>query len=384
MTPDSKPSGSRPTLFLMTNTLETGGSERQFMILAGALKQGPLKLRLGCLRNCGAFAGGLEEIVEFQPRGSLFKLQALSARMKLGRYLRTNGVTIAHSYDFYSNLMMIPSARLAGIPIVIGSQRQISDLISPLRNKVQNAMFRWCDRVVCNSRASASRLQAGGLSARKLATIPNALPDAAFAETAPALASNPDALRVVMIARMNDPAKRHDIFLQAAARLAKKHPRLEFLMVGDGDLRAGLEKLAGTLGLGSRTIFLGERHDIAAVLASAEISVLPSISESLSNAIMESMAAGVPVVACRVGGNEELIRDGENGFLVSRDSVEELAERMEQLVTRPELRRNCGAEGQRDAQRFRLEKVVGEYERFYLSLLEEKGIKQKDLALTSN
>lgn len=376
--------GGRPTLFLMANTLETGGGERQFMTLAGALKQGPLQIRLGCLRNRGAFSDGLEGIVEFPPGGSLFKLRAQRARMKLRRYLRLNRVTIAHSYDFYSNLMMIPSARLAGVPIVVGSQRQLGDLISPLRNRVQNVMFRWCDRVVCNSEAASSRLQKAGAQPHKLKVIPNALPDKAFAETAPLLPPSPGVLRVVMIARMNDPAKRHHIFLQAAARLAGKYPKSEFVLVGDGDLRVGLEKLAHSLGVGNRVIFLGERHDIAAVLASADISVLPSISESLSNVIMESMAASVPVVACRVGGNEELIREGESGFLVSPDNVDELTERVDRLAAQPELRKLFAATARKDAQRFTLEKVAGEYERFYLALLEEKGIRHANLALTSD
>ena len=367
---------------MMANTLETGGGERQFMTLASALKGRPLEVRLGCLRNHGAFSEGLEEIAEFPPGGSLFKLRAQRARLKLAQYLRANRVTIAHSFDFYSNLMLIPSARLAGVPIVVGSQRQLGDLITPFRNRVQNALFRWCDRVVCNSLAAASRLHQAGVKSSKSIVIPNALPRAAFAKTAPLLPANPAGVRVVMIARMNDPAKRHDIFLQAAARLTVKHPKMEFVLVGDGDLRPGLEQLAARLGLGSRAVFLGERHDIAAVLASAEISVLPSISESLSNSIMESMAAGVPVVACRVGGNGELIRDGENGFLVSPGNVEELAERIDRLARESELRKSLGAAARKDAERFTVDKVAGEYERFYLSLLEEKGIKQRDLVLS--
>jgi L-malate glycosyltransferase len=373
----------RPALFMMANTLETGGGERQFKTLASALKTGPLQIKLGCLRNYGAFSNGLEGIVEFPPGGSLFKLRAQRARLKLGKYLRANRVVIAHSFDFYSNLMMIPSARLAGVPIVVGSQRQLGDLISPFRNRVQNALFRWCDRVVCNSQAAASRLRQAGVRTDRLVVIPNALPGAAFAETVPLLPPIPGGVRVVMIARMNDPAKRHDIFLQAAARLVSKHPKMEFVIVGEGDLRPGLEQLAARLGLGSRAVFLGERHDIAAVLASAEISVLPSISESLSNSIMESMAAGVPVVACRVGGNDELIRDGENGFLVSPGNAEELAERVDRLVREPELRKSFGAAARADAQRFTVETVAGEYERFYMSLLEEKGIRQADLVLSA-
>ncbi len=374
--------GAAPGLFLMTNSLETGGSERQFVTLAGALKPGNLQVRLGCLRNVGAFAERLEGIVEFPPGGSLFKLRAQRARLDLSRYLRANRVVIAHSFDFYSNLMMIPSARFAGVPIVLGSQRQIGDLLSPFRNCAQHAVFRWCDRVVCNSQAAASRLRQAGVNANKLVVIPNALPGAAFAAAVPALPVLTGGLRVVMIARMNDPAKRHDIFLQAAGWLAAKHPKLEFLLVGDGLLRPGLEELAARLGLGERAIFLGERHDIPAVLAASEISVLPSISESLSNTIMESLAAGVPVVACRAGGNDELIRDGENGFLVPVADAKALAERIDTLVQQPELRKSFGVTAKKDARRFSLEKICGEYEQFYASLLEEKGIRRSDLVLS--
>ena len=373
---------ARAVLFLMTNTLETGGGERQFMILASALKSrqlksGPLEVRLGCLRKLGALSEGLDGIVEFPPGGSLFRLRAQRARLQLARYLKANRVTIAQSFDFYSNLMMIPSARLAGVPIVVGSQRQLGDLISSFRNRVQNAMFCWCDRVVCNSNAAALRLEHTGINKNnKLVVIPNALPNSAFAPVEPLLPALPGGLRIAMIARMNDPAKRHDIFLQAAGRLAAKYPHIEFLLAGDGDLRPRLEKLAESLGLGRRAIFLGERHDIPAVLAAAEISALPSISESLSNSIMESMAAGVPVVACRVGGNGELIRDGENGFLVAPGNADELSDRIERLVQEPELRGSFGAAAKKDAERFRLEKIAAQYEQFYASLLEQKRIRQ--------
>ncbi len=374
--------GTAPVLFLMTNSLETGGSERQFATLAGALKPEHLQVRLGCLRRFGAFAERLDEIVEFPPGGSLFKLRAQRARLDLARYLRANRVVIAHSFDFYSNVLMIPSARLARVPIVVGSQRQLGDLLSSFRNRVHHALFRWCDRVVCNSEAAAARLRQAGIGTNRLAVIPNALPGSAFAAAAPALPVISGGVRVVMIARMNDPAKRHDIFLQAADRLAAKHPKLEFILVGDGPLRPGLEAMAAKLGLGERVIFLGERLDIPEVLAASDISVLPSMSESLSNSIMESMAAGVPVVACRAGGNVELIRDGENGFLVPTADAEALAERIDTLVQQPELRKSLGVTARQDARRFSVERVCGEYERLYASLLEEKGIGRADLVLS--
>ena len=381
---DSGTRNRQPSLFLMANTLETGGGERQFATLAGALNPRHLQVRLGCLRKHGPFAEGLNGIVEFPPGGSLFKLKSQRTRFALGRYLRANGVVIAHSFDFYSNFMLIPSARLARVPVVIGSQRQLGDLMSRFRNSAQHALFRWCDRVVCNSRAAAARLQQVGISPSKLVVIPNALPGAMFARAVPFLPPIHGGLRIVMTARMNDPAKRHDIFLKAAANLVRKHPRLEFVLVGDGPLRPGLEQMAANLGLGKHVVFLGDRRDVSAILAGAEISVLTSISESLSNSIMESMAAGVPVVAFRVGGNEELIRDGENGFLVPAGNEEQLTGRLETLVIQSELRKAFGASAKKSAQSFTVERVCGEYERLYMYLLQEKGIGQAELVRSSH
>lgn len=137
--------------------------------------------------------------------------------------------------------------------------------------------------------------------------------------------------------------------------------------------------MAANLGLQGRVIFLGDRSDVPAVLASSDISVLSSDSESLSNTIMESMASGLPVIACQVGGNEELIRDGENGFLVPAGNDEKIAERIEMLVSRREQRKSLGATAKRDAQIFTVERVCGEYASLYMSLLEEKGIERQAL-----
>src|ERR1700688_2825496 len=106
-----------------------------------------------------------------------------------------------------------------------------------------------------------------------------------------------------MIARMKTNSKNHLGFLRAASRLHASFPDAEFLLAGDGPLRKELEAEATSLGIGDRALFLGDRRDVPSVLASLDLSVVPSDSESLSNVILESMAAGVPVVATRVGGN---------------------------------------------------------------------------------
>ncbi len=363
-----------PAVFLMINTLETGGSERQFAAIAGGLKSRDLDLRLGCLRRTGIFAKDMGSISEFPPGGSLVGWQSQRTRWQLSRYLRRDHVAVAHSFDFYANLMLIPAAWLAGIPVIVGSHRQLGDLMSWPHSRVQRLVFQMCDLVVCNSRAAADCLRRLGLPESKLAVIPNGLPDAAFAQPPPALSPAAGKVRVGMIARMNDPAKMHSILLRVAAMLAPRNPALEFILVGDGPMRSALQQEARSLGLGDRVVFLGERKDIPAVLASLDISVLSSRSESLSNAILESMAAGLPVVACRVGGNQELVLEGETGFLVPEADVEAFAAAIERLAGDADLRRSLGARARIEArENYSLEEICKRYDQLYRSLLDEKG-----------
>lgn len=363
----------RPGIFMMTNTFETGGTERQFVVLAGALRRAAFRVDVGCLSNVGSLRNGLGEVKEFPAGGSLYRFQSLLSRMAMGQHLRAQRIAVAHAFDFYSNLMLIPTARVAGVPVVIGSHRQLGDLMGPLESAAQKAMFRLCDGVVCNSQAAAGWLRRQGLPEKKITVIPNGLSKEAFDETPPALPKLDGTLRVGMIARMNSPVKNHPGFLHAAARLVPRFPNLEFLLAGDGPLRPDFEKLAKSLGLENRVRFLGDRADVPAILASMDVSVLTSFSESLSNAIMESMAAGVPVVATRVGGNCDLVREGETGFIVPVNDEISLANALERLLVSPEMRLCMGQQAKQVARvNFSLDTIRDQYESLYNDLLARK------------
>jgi len=107
-------------IFLMINSLDSGGSERQFAALARSLDPDSLCLYLGCIQKRGAFLDGLPEMAQFPLDGSLYGLQSLRTRLRLVRHLRRCGVAIAHAFDFYTNLTLIPAARMAGVPVVSG------------------------------------------------------------------------------------------------------------------------------------------------------------------------------------------------------------------------------------------------------------------------
>jgi glycosyltransferase involved in cell wall biosynthesis len=358
----------------MANTLETGGSERQFVTMAHALDQDQFSVILGCIQRTGPLVEEVEEVIEFSPGGNLFGPRSWQARLRLARFLREKQVRVAHACDFYSNLMLIPAARWAGVPVVLGSHRQLGDLMTTAKFRTQRHAFRFCDRVVCNSRAAADSLRAAGVHESKLAVIPNGLPDAVFAQYAPVLPADPTIFRIGMISRMNDPVKRHDMFLRVAARLAPKFPQMQFVLVGDGPRRPGLEQLHDELGLAGRVTFLGDRRDVPAVLASLDVSVLPSASESLSNVILESMAAGVAVIAAKVGGNPELIEDGHTGLLFVAGDEDKFAAALERLATQPDLRRQLAtAARERAKARFSINVVRQQFQDLYQELLSQKS-----------
>jgi glycosyltransferase involved in cell wall biosynthesis len=358
----------------MINSLETGGTERQFAEMARALQADQVPVHLGCVRNIGDFADGLGEIAEFRLGGSVYGWRSLRSRWRLKGHLRNLNVAVAHAFDFYANLTLIPAARLAGVPAVIGSHRQIGDLLTPAQFQAQLAAFRLCDRVVCNSRAAAERLLRTGLPERKVAVIGNALPAEAFARHAPALLPVAGMVRIGMIARMNAEYKNHRVFLRAAKRLRRQFANLEFVLVGDGPLRAGLEREAAELGLGECVRFLGDRRDVQAVLAGIDISVVPSSSESLSNVILESMAAGVPTVATDVGGNGEIGADGR-ALLVRANDDEALASALARAIADTDFRLAMAWRARDFVQaKFGVEQICRQYEELYAEVLAGKRL----------
>ena len=380
-TPRANPSGSpdlldpadQPiSLFLMVNTFETGGSERQFTVLAQNLTPPQFQTHLGCISRRGPLAHNFPDAPEFPLGGSLFGWQSIRTRLNLSRHLRRHQVQVAHAFDFYTNLTLIPAARLARVPVVIGSHRQLGDLMTPAQFRAQAAVFRWCDAVVCNSHSAADRLLATGLSPNKIAIVGNALPAEAFTAAPATLPKRPDVVRVGMVARMNHRYKNHSGFLRIAAQIHRRMPNVEFVLAGDGPLRQELEGQASSLGLGASAIFLGDRQDMPAVLASIDVAVNTSDSESLSNVILEAMAAGLPVVAYNVGGNSELLSQ-QRGALIPAGNEASFADAVQNLLTDSALRQQLGRNALQFAQEnFSLDRVRQRYVELYVTLLQKK------------
>lgn len=179
----------------------------------------------------------------------------------------------------------------------------------------------------------------------------------------------PDDVFLVGTAARLDPVKDLPTLLTAFASLRQVEPRARLVVAGDGQERATLERLIHELRLGADVSLLGHREDVRALMPGFDVYVNSSISEGISVTILEAMAACVPVVATRVGGNPEIVVDGANGLLVPARTPSELASAMSLLAAAPAMRRGFGCEGRRTVERdFRIDQMVDKYARIYRAL----------------
>ena len=238
-----------------------------------------------------------------------------------GRSLRVPVVFTVHGWAF-----------TPGVPPLHATvYRQVERLVGPLASKIITVSE--FDR----------RL---GLAARiagedRLVTVHNGMPD-----VPDSLRAEPGRtpVRLVMVARFGA-QKDHPTLFRALAGLTD-HP-WELDLIGDGPLMGEMKSLAAALGLGGRVRFLGQRTDVDQILAAGQVSLLVTNWEGFPLSILESMRAGLPVVASSVGGIGESVRDEENGYLVSRGDVELLRDRIQRLLASPSLRARMGRSGRR-------------------------------------
>jgi glycosyltransferase involved in cell wall biosynthesis len=165
------------------------------------------------------------------------------------------------------------------------------------------------------------------------------------------------------------PVKDHATLLEAVALLKRDGVDATLVVSGDGPLREPLLAKAAGLGIQDQVRLLGHRKDVEVVLAALDVFVLSSVSEGLSNTILEAMATGLPVVATRVGGADELVRESETGLLVAPGSPREMAATLGRILTNPSSGQAMGAAGRdRVEAEFALSTMVQRYEALYLDL----------------
>lgn len=356
--------------------LEVGGLEIMVVNLLEHLDHARYRPAVCCYDTPGSLAGRLcaqgiaVTLVKRNPGIDLFYI------LKLARFLRRSKTRILHLHNstalFYGTL----AGKLAGTPCIVYTEHG-RDFSSSRKAKFANGLLsRMVDKVVVVAESCKNYLVAKeGVAAEHVVTVPNGIDASRFgvdydkAAIRAALGLEERHAVIGVVARL-DPIKNHAALIRAMQRVAAKLPQAVLLVVGDGPLRGELESLAAELELGGHVRFLGARADVPELLSILDVFVLPSHSEGLSLTLLEASAAAKPIVATDVGGNGEVVTNGENGLLVPPDDAQALAEAMLRILADGTQAARMGQAGRaRFEQHFTLDAMVKKYEGLYADCL---------------
>jgi glycosyltransferase involved in cell wall biosynthesis len=361
-------SGPVDVVMLLTS-FAIGGTERQMVELARRLEPSRFRVHLACFHQRGSLLDAIPPripIREFPVHGFV-NVAAVGRFIKFASWCRSIDPAIVHTCDLYANIFGLPGAALAGVPVRIANRREIlTGDKSPAKLRTQRLAYRAAHAVVANSSAARDQLEREGVPSLKLRLITNGLDARRFVPVTP----RPDIRRIIMVANLR-PEKGQDTLLAAAPRILARYPDASFTFVGDGPRRQALETLTRALGITERVRFMGERGDVAPILAGHDLFVLPSRSEAFPNALIEAMATGMPVVATDVGGIPEVVRPGINGQLVRPDDEHVLADAVLALMDDPAAAAALGQAARADVERhYTIDRMVERFEQLYLAEIE--------------
>jgi glycosyltransferase involved in cell wall biosynthesis/SAM-dependent methyltransferase len=320
------------------------------------------------------------------PGGSRLSNALRSARGLLRFYhlCRHERIDVLQTFTHFSNIIGPIVGRIAGVPVCVASQRNVLERLS--------RWVLWLDRIVTNSSLVDTMttvteetrrycVEREGIRATKLLTVYNGIESASCGggagasdarESRAALGLPPEAFVVTTVARLHE-QKGHTYLIEAIPKVISRCSHVHFLIVGDGELKADLVQQATSAGVQNHVHFLGARNDVPQLLQLSDAFALPSVWEGMPNALLEAMALGVPVIATRLKGVEEVVSDASLGILVAPRDAEALATAVLQLVENPTLRQNLA-----DASRahiratFCFEKAAEVYDSLYRRLLSAK------------
>jgi glycosyltransferase involved in cell wall biosynthesis len=355
---------------------EPGGTERQMIELIRRLDPTRFRVHVACFHREGAWLSRVLDraasVVEFPIHG--FARPATVAQLlAFARWCRREQIAVVQTCDLYANILGLPGAALAGVPVRIGSRRELNPDKTAGQIRLQRLAYRSATTVVANSSAARAILEREGVRTGSIAVIPNGVDVEAHPERRPSAGAG-GAQTVITVAYLR-PEKSHETLSVATALLAPEFPDLQVQIVGDGPRRAALEALVRTRHLESRVSFLGHREDVPALLRGADVFVLPSRSEAFPNGVIEAMAAGLPVVASGVGGLLDLIQHGHTGLLVDPGSPDLLADALGHVLRdRAQAARLGQAAHAHVARSYSFERMVAAFEDLYAAGLPARAL----------
>lgn len=363
-----------PSLAFVIDELEVGGSQRQLYLLATGFAARGWPVQVVCLQPVLAMADDFQAAgvpVQLISKQRMFDFALL---LTLRRFLCEKKIDIVHAFSSTAEVFGGIAARLCGCRFV-ASIRNHSEQLPLLHRIAKRIVCRFAEAIVANSQAGADAAVAVGIiPAKKTYVAPNGVTFAPLTvnkHTARAQLGIPaQAFVVVSVGRLVR-EKGYAATVELAARVRQRYPQVVFLIAGDGPLFAPLSQQIAACGLAKTVQLLGERRDTACLLAAADLYLNTSLSEGLSNSIMEAMSAGLAVLATGVGGTKELIEDGATGVLSISGDIDQ-TERLFARLLEDEPWRDALGQHARQAmlERYSVENMMNRVEQIYLSLLE--------------
>lgn len=374
---------NRPSrVLLITTGLAYGGAETQLVRLALRLKARGWEVSVVSMTPPKAYVEELEKAgISVHSLEIRRKLPDPRPILRLARLIRSQKPDIVHSFMVHANLLARLIRPVVSVPVLICSARSTYEG-GRFRELLYRLSDSLCDLTTQVSQAGLERyIRVGAVPENKIRYIPNGIdtdrfrPDPEVRKRIRGELENESAFVWVAVGRFDIP-KDYPNMLRAFSCVNQDHPDTLLIIVGDGPLRQAMEELASNLGLKDRVRFLGIRRDISELMNGADGYVISSSWEGMANVLLEASATGLPIVATDVGGNREVVRDGEIGFLVSPKYPEALAGAMLRLMSlSEEERRRMGEAGRSYIEAtYSMDRVVEMWETLYREMLSNKEI----------
>lgn len=357
--------------------LDGGGTERQILQLIRLSKRLGYEPRLAVLRGGEWLKEQEIGCPVFSARaGSLFRPSGWRGCWSLIRWMRRERISLVQTFFVECNVLGPWMARLAGVPVVIGSRRNLDQWMSRALAPIQELANRSTDCLVANSQeVAATMIRERGVPPAKMRVAYNGIDlqrfsalDQQRAAFRRSLGLTPHDILVGNISTMRHVKGMPD-FVEAARLVHEKDPAIRFVVVGDGEDQQKVAGLIRRYKLGSCLVLAGAQRDVRPYLAAMDIGVLSSWAEGFSNSLLEYMAAGLAVVATEVGGNREAL--GDAGILVPAHDPSALADAILNLRD-PTARKQFGHAARQRVTLFSLDRAERRMQEIYSEMLSLK------------
>ena len=369
-------------LFLIDVLQELGGAEKNLTQIVFGLNPDKYNTIICCLKGGRVYEELKQKNINVINLNlqKIYTFDALLKGIKLIRIIKRNKVKIMVTYfdssDFFGSII----GKISGVRLLISSRRDVGFNLEKRHIWAYRIINRLFDKIIAVSENVKEKIiNREKADPKKVITIYNGVDisdsngfDSEKIKKSLGLDSNN--FIITMLANLT-PVKGHKYLLAAASEVIKRNNLVKFLLIGTGKdgFKQELQDLTYKLGIENDVVFAGFRSDISEILSIADITVLSSTTEGFSNAILEYMAAGKPVVATDVGGNRELIIDGKTGFLIPPNNPSALAEAIVKLLNNVNLRSKMGTEGRvRIKDYFSKEKMIKNIDSLFENLLNDR------------